>query len=195
MKRIAIIITCVLLAVSGVSCKTQKKRELPTWIQFYSYDGIREYVSSVKAETKNYYYDDSRTTYNIFQKLSYSQSKKSVQDITKTVIPRVKDDVDVELFSASYYVDYQRAFQIKYQIEGNLYVFSYSYEKGSNDKYSGQGIHGGTIGNKSLYLYEMYGDILKGSVKIGQTRIFVEIYYDDYQTVNMEHFDFVEISK
>ena len=195
MKRIAIIITCILLAVSVVSCKNQKKRDLPTWIQFYSYDGIQKYVSSVNAETKNYHYDGSRTTYNIFQKLSYSQAKKSVKDICKTVIPRVKTGVKIEFFAASYYMNYESPLQIKYQIDGNLYVFSYYYEGGAEEEHGENLVYSGKIGSKTLDLYEMYSDILKGSVKIGTTTIFVEIYYDDYQTVNMEHFDFVKISK
>ena len=152
MKKIAVVLVCILLAVNVVSCKKQTSRELPTWIQFYSFEGIREYVLEVKEERKSYHYDNSRITYNIFQKLSYGQAQKSVKDITQNVIPRVKEGVEIESFSANYYIGYKEPFQIKYQIDGELFVFTYSYD-GGNVEYRGELICTSNIGSNTLNLY------------------------------------------
>lgn len=192
MKKMAMIMACIILAVSITSCR--KNESFPEWVQFYSFEGIQEYVSSVNWRTRTYKYDASRSTYNVYQEISYSQARKSVKDITKTVIPRVKENVEIESFSASYYMGYQKPFQIKYQIDGHLFVFTYSY-KLDDSQYSGELVYSSKIGSSTLKLYRKNYDILIGVVKIGKTQILVEVYSDNYRTVHMDYFDYIKISK
>lgn len=192
MRKIALIMVCIILCTTLVSCA---KKGPPNWVQFYSFEGIQEYVSSVNWKTRTYQYDSSRTTYNIFQKISYRDAQKSVKDITKTVIPRVKKGVEVESFSASYYMGFTEPFQIKYRIDGNMYVFTYSYY-GAENKIYGEEMFQKKIGSKTLTLYYIRGieGCLEGVVQIGKTEIQVRAYGDDHKCLHLDYFDFVKIS-
>ena len=193
MKRTILIMACILLVMSVSSC-TSKKGPPPS-VQFYSFEGIQEYVSMVNWKTRTYKYDSSRNSYNIYQELSYAKARKSVKDITKTVIPRVKEDVEVEDFSASYYIGYDEPFQIKYRIDGTLFVFTYSYS-GEEDEYPGEPLCQGTIANQTLYLYEgRFQREVRGTVRIEKTEIYVQVYADNYNTIHFDYFDFIKLSK
>ena len=191
MKKVALLISCVILSMSMISCK--QKVTFPEWIQFYSYEGIEEYVSSVNRNTKTYKYDGMRSAYNIYDEISYKEAKKSVSDITGTAIPRPKDGVEVDAFEASYYIGYLDAFEMKYRIDDILYVFTYSYN-GINPidsgKQTGGALHqpfGNTL-RKTTYFY--YGEVTKG-----KTAIRIYVYADDYESINLGQFELVNISR
>lgn len=200
MKKLSLLIGCVVLSIILVSCNGQNvvipnigtEGDSPKYLEFDSVDDIRAFVSLLKGE-------QNEETYKEYLSESYLYAQHIASTINSTQIPYVKDQSILDGFAAdSRIYNYNRemvSFDIRYRVDGILYGFAYSYNDRKPAVHEGTPwLKNQTIGTVSFDLYESNGD-LYGSFMLDTTEVHVYIYSNRIGDISFEPFEFISLSQ
>ncbi len=173
---------------------SQAITEPPVFIIFDSYEKIKGFTNSLDTESQFYEYINE-TEIKGSRYLTYNIAKTMANYIKSAPIPKVKSDVTVQGFGATYCLEHDpfNDLDVIYKIDGISYRFIYEYNYGEKYTYEGtpvlSDIH---LGAETFDLYQS-DDRLVGTIPLGEISVFVKVRTNQPELVNFGNFDFATL--
>ena len=220
MKKILIFSLCIIISIVLVSCDNAEHNSLsdnelensdnllgnpsqiqsnspPIIVRFSSFEQINAFINASNGSSIAFdkYADENDLYYSITQKHGELMS----QNISSIKIPILSSSVSADGFSvsASYNISFN-TFTLKYEIDGILYRFHYSFDVSDNNVSENTSVENTettvvvkdlNFGTHSFDLRSANGRLV-GSFFDGSTKVHVTIFTDQVDALVWQAFDF-----